>query len=85
MATKAHKEQVTSTNEQLGRASMVKQTLVFPHRTKSISLIAVRKPTRRRRFVHNKLLACHEEAYMATKAHIDRQVLRVACSYRGRS
>ena len=64
---------------------MVKQTLVFRHRTKSISLIAVRKPTGRRRYVHNKPLGCHEKAYMATKARMDHQVLRATFSYRVRS
>ena len=59
--------------------SMVKQTLVFPHQTKSISLIAVRKPTPRPRYVHNKPLGCHERAYMATKAHMDCHLLHDAC------
>ena len=51
----------------------------------NISLIAVRKPTRQPRNVHNNPLGCHEKAYMATKAHMDSRVLRAACSYHVRS
>ena len=60
------------------RKRMFKQTRVSPIRE---SLMAVTKPTRQSRYVHTKLLGRHEKAYMATKAHMDRQLLRATGYY----